>query len=609
MTSERGDVAALDESVGNLGSQVFRSSPPLIKLSNSSESGMSASGLPNFAALAAAGDSPRVPMIGNRLELIVPMYQYPLSAPGTLNTWWQQALDGATADTPLTVIANPANGPIDASHTNYGDWLFALTALRQNPNIRILGYVKTSVAPDSAVVRQANDILSDVSLYGFDYKHPDTGASLIDGIFLDEMSNDLAYVDTYKTVATGIRANGLLAGQFIAANPGTSVPVEYVQQDTADLFIIREGPPSSLFTNVLPDYVTDPSYQSKGFGAVIHSATQAMDLAPVLREVKFQQLDYVFVTDDSGDNPYDQPPSYFAELFGEIHSPFILSAIHVIPEMAAAGTLVGEVVAGDPDPGQTLSFRIVSGNEAGAFGINAASGEITVVNPAAVDISVNRMFSLLIAVADNGQPVREDFGNVAIAVIERPEVIGVQLNDGSASRSQLTSLAVEFDSVVNSALLADAFELTNVDTGVMVNQLAVRSEEIAGRTRVELTFAGASTIERMGENSQGNSLADGNYRLRVIAARISNLDGSATMLQDFVFGGQQAADVVNDGFFRLLGDTNGDGLLNDEDIAAIVPTLFNPAGYRSDLDTNGDGVINGVDLNGLIPTIHGEGRR
>jgi hypothetical protein len=80
------------------------------------------------------------------------------------------------------------------------------------------------------------------------------------------------------------------------------------------------------------------------------------------------------------------------------------------------------------------------------------------------------------------------------------------------------------------------------------------------------------------------------------------MDGQ-TMTADYSFGDKDADD-----FFRLLGDTNGDGFRIGIDLNEIIPSLFNPDGYRDDLDTNGDGFINGIDLNELIPTIFGPGR-
>lgn len=195
-------------------------------------------------------------------------------------------------------------------------------------------------------------------------------------------------------------------------------------------------------------------------------------------------------------------------------------------------------------------------------------------------------------------------------VAPAPTVARVVLNDGAEQRSEITSISVTFDALLDHVRLAQAFVLTNIDTGIRVNGLSVGAPvDEDGRTRVELTFSGGPSVElRSGTGLQANSLANGNYRLDVLAAQIQTTAG-ASMGKDFVFGGQTAAELNNDHFFRLLGDANGDGVLNGIDLNAIIPALFNPVGYRKELDTNGDGVINGIDLNALIPTLFGPGRR
>ncbi len=200
-------------------------------------------------------------------------------------------------------------------------------------------------------------------------------------------------------------------------------------------------------------------------------------------------------------------------------------------------------------------------------------------------------------------------GSTTITLLAAPTVERVLLNDGSASRSQVTSLRVDFSSELVHGLLASAFVVTNIDTGVAVGSVNVAPANVAGKTTVTLTFTGASTVVRQGTGVLSNSLADGNYRLDIRPEFIRLATGNIAMAANYAFGGQTAAAANNDQFFRLLGDTNGDGVLNGIDLNAIIPSLFNPLGYRADLDTNGDGVINGIDLNALIPTLFGPGRR
>jgi hypothetical protein len=67
-------------------------------------------------------------------------------------------------------------------------------------------------------------------------------------------------------------------------------------------------------------------------------------------------------------------------------------------ENSSNGTVVGTVVASDP--GDVLTYSILSGNTGGAFAINSSTGQITVANSAAVDFETNPTFSLTVQVKD-----------------------------------------------------------------------------------------------------------------------------------------------------------------------------------------------------------------
>ncbi|MCO8124697.1 FG-GAP-like repeat-containing protein [Stieleria sp. TO1_6] len=196
-----------------------------------------------------------------------------------------------------------------------------------------------------------------------------------------------------------------------------------------------------------------------------------------------------------------------------------------------------------------------------------------------------------------------------ITAAAAPTVSSIQINDGSASRSQITSITVTFDSIVNETEVASAFSISQIDDNVDVGIINADVDSTSGVTIVTLTFDGTSTVSRLGTGPLGNSLADGNYLLTIDTSKV--LIGSVPMDAndpDRFFGGNVAADVLNDDFFRLLGDANGDGFRNGIDLNQIIPTLFSTINYRADLDTNGDGASNGIDLNALIPTLFGSGR-
>jgi uncharacterized membrane protein len=163
----------------------------------------------------------------------------------------------------------------------------------------------------------------------------------------------------------------------------------------------------------------------------------------------------------------------------------------------------------------------------------------------------------------------------------------IQINDGSAQRSMVDSITVTFSSPVDIA--AGAFQLTqrqpgggSIDVSALLHVSATLNTTVA-----ILTFAGTGVI--------GGSLADGWYTLTTVGAKVHDhatglaLDGAGTG----VAGSNQV-----DAFFRLFGDSNGDGQVDDTDLAAFRAAYRSRKGmpsYRWYLDYNADGYVDSVD--------------
>jgi hypothetical protein len=106
--------------------------------------------------------------------------------------------------------------------------------------------------------------------------------------------------------------------------------------------------------------------------------------------------------------PANQPPAPSG-------GPFALE------ENSTNGTVVGTVLANDPDLGQTHMFEIRSGNTDNAFAIHPTTGEITVNNSAALDFEITPSFSLVIRATDNGVPAQFGDGIVVVELTSRNE--------------------------------------------------------------------------------------------------------------------------------------------------------------------------------------------
>ncbi|MFM8478020.1 MAG: cadherin domain-containing protein, partial [Planctomycetaceae bacterium] len=110
-------------------------------------------------------------------------------------------------------------------------------------------------------------------------------------------------------------------------------------------------------------------------------------------------------------------------------SPVATDATAVIDEHSPAGTTVVTVAASDPDPGQSLTWRIVSGNTADAFQIHPLTGQITVAAPASVDFETTPVFSLIVEVTDSATQPLSARASVRISLNDYPEV-GARMVNG-----------------------------------------------------------------------------------------------------------------------------------------------------------------------------------
>jgi predicted outer membrane repeat protein len=167
--------------------------------------------------------------------------------------------------------------------------------------------------------------------------------------------------------------------------------------------------------------------------------------------------------------------------------------------------------------------------------------------------------------------------------LQPPRVNSVVINDGSAQRSRVTSVTVNFDSLV--AVMPGAFQLQRQSDGKLVEVFPDFS--VGGpTTSVTLSFSGALT--------EFGSLKDGRYSLTVFGTRVSNFVGSLDGNGDSVPGDDYvSASSGTAGIFRLFGDVNGDGTVAANDLVAFRQYF---GGYLFAFDFDGDGSVNASDF-------------
>ena len=174
----------------------------------------------------------------------------------------------------------------------------------------------------------------------------------------------------------------------------------------------------------------------------------------------------------------------------------------------------------------------------------------------------------------------------------------VSVGDGTTQRSNVKSLSVTFDGVVDiSNLNSGTFVVKQRgSTGGVVASTAT-SAIVNSRTVVTLTFNGQFT-------EANGSLKDGNYDLKIDASRISRnglaLDGNrdGTAGGDFLFGANPNGSILaTDNFFRMFGDADGDRDVDDADRDVFNRAFRKPVNiYTAMFDFDGDLDVDGLDL-------------
>lgn len=247
-------------------------------------------------------------------KLLVPAYGNPCCGGGL--AMWPQLTDTAASLGPdLVVILNPNSGPgggeIDPNYIGVnGQGPFVDY---RNAGGVAIGYVLTDWAE-----RPSADVKGDIDRY-FDPTYWRGAGIQVDGIFFDEMSNDLADVGYYEDLRDYVR--GKAVGAMVVGNPGTTFVDNPSGQDqwtitdygeSADTLVVFEQPSNAFFTNYTPPpWLND--FPADRFGHIVYGLDEDQLLSAISLAVK-RKAGWIYLTDDDLPNPYDQLPTYWSEL-------------------------------------------------------------------------------------------------------------------------------------------------------------------------------------------------------------------------------------------------------------------------------------------------------
>jgi hypothetical protein len=211
-------------------------------------------------------------------QLIVPAYFHPANHP------YEWAWLGEHAAEIRLVVLNLANGPGSQADTVVSPAVKRIRAA----GITVCGYVDTNYG-----LRPAGDVADDIYRFVDWYE--------VDGVFFDRSAIGVEQVSHYANLADRARRGG---AQFVALNHGAH-PIESYA-DHADLLGTFEGPWSAYLELGVPRWVRSrPAEQffHLVYGVPVASYADARWLAA------HRRAGYAYVTDRTGDNPWDRLPA------------------------------------------------------------------------------------------------------------------------------------------------------------------------------------------------------------------------------------------------------------------------------------------------------------
>jgi uncharacterized repeat protein (TIGR03803 family) len=256
------------------------------------------------------------------------------------------------------------------------------------------------------------------------------------------------------------------------------------------------------------------------------------------------------------------------------------------PNPSNAGQPLGftvTVTGGVPD-GETVSLIDTSNNNAVVASGSLSNGSASLTVPPGTLMSGTH--KLIAAYAGDANFAASQSAPVAQTVQVAVTSVAVNGNNSSLAgvqRSMVDSIVYTFSEAVNIAA-TNAFSIA-VDTGQsgIVPSLAwaaINPNSDGSSAQWVVTFSGPGV--------SGGSIGNGVYDITLNSSAVTSAANPTVTVQ--------ARPV--DTFYRLFGDINGDGRVNNADYAAFLSTnglKAGEAGFDAAFDSNGDGRINNSD--------------
>jgi hypothetical protein len=213
-------------------------------------------------------------------QALVPAYFYP--GPG-----WTEAI-GSKPPPRIMIMDMTSSGAGPAPDRNYQ----AVARRAHAAGITLAGYSDTDYGrrPVTAVEADAEHYKS---WYG------------VSDIFLDRVSSNASDLGYYQKLTADIRR--LIPGSVVILNPGDYPAPSYMS--VGDIVVTFEGSYAQFATLAIPPWAR--GYPATRFAALVYGAPAAL-LPEAFAAARRRDVGYVYVTGQSGANPYGSLPGYWA---------------------------------------------------------------------------------------------------------------------------------------------------------------------------------------------------------------------------------------------------------------------------------------------------------
>ena len=190
------------------------------------------------------------------------------------------------------------------------------------------------------------------------------------------------------------------------------------------------------------------------------------------------------------------------------YAPAIANQTFSVAENSANGTELGQVVATDPDAGQTLTYQIVSGNDLGIFEITA-DGKLKVKDNTKLDYEQHQSVTLRVKATDNGTPALTAEADVTVNITDVDDEAPTITVDGGIAPREITvgdtfnaPSATCHDNQGNCTLTVANSVDTTTAGDYQVTYTAI--DEAGNRTVVTIAVKVKAPVQPGNQGNQGN---------------------------------------------------------------------------------------------------------